>query len=273
MTCQLGSKVHTSGMSEFKNAAVLVTGATSGIGQAVAVAFGREGACVGVLGRNRAHAEQTAAQVKEAGGESEILVVDLLDEAALRAVIRGFVAAAGGLLAAVNAAGLDLENTITGYSTKDFDAVYGTNVRSLLVCMQEEIAPMRKGGGGGIVNVTSIAARSETPHNALYNSSKAAASMLTRCAAMEEGPHGIRINELAPGPVDTPMLRGYFEQAKAAGIATGPEAISAISPLRKIGQPDNLADASVFLASSRAAYITGACLTADGGFSLGMRVS
>jgi len=262
-----------SGMSEFENSTVLVTGATSGIGAAIAIAFGEEGARVGILGRNREHAEATATQVRDAGGEAECLLVDLHDEEALRMTIRGFVEAGNGLLAAVNAAGLDIENSVADYSTADFDAVYGTNVRSLLVCMQEEITPMRAAGRGAIVNVTSIAARSEAPQNALYNSSKAAAAMLTRCAAMEEGPNGIRVNELAPGPVDTPMLRGFFEKAQAVGIPTGPEAIGASSPLRRIGQPIDLAHAALFLASSHAAYITGACLTADGGFSLGMRVS
>lgn len=260
-------------MSEFKDSTVLVTGATSGIGQAIAIAFGRQGARVGILGRNREQAECTAADVQAAGGTADLLLVDLLNETALRTVIRKFVEAAGGLTAAVNAAGLDIENSVAEYTTAEFDAVYGTNVRSLLVCMQEEITPMRAAGKGAIVNVTSIAARSETPQNALYNSSKSAVSMLTRCAAMEEGPHGIRINELAPGPVDTPMLRGFFEKAQAAGIETGPEAVRAISPLRRIGQPEDLAHAALFLASSQAGYITGACLTADGGFSLGMRVS
>jgi len=258
---------------EFKNAPILVTGATSGIGQATAVAFGQQGARVGILGRNRDQAQRTAAMVQEAGGTADLLVVNLLDEPALRAAIREFIEQAGGLAVAVNAAGLDIENEVAGYSTADFDAVFGTNVRSLLVCMQEEIPPMRAAAQGAIINVTSIAARSEAPQNALYNASKAAVSMLTRCAAMEEGPNGIRINELAPGPVDTPMLQGFFEKARAAGIPTGPEAVGAISPLRRIGKPEELAQAALFLASSNAAYITGACLTADGGFSLGMRVS
>ena len=120
--------------------------------------------------------------------------------------------------------------------------------------------------GGAIINVTSVSALRPFACNSVYNASKSAASMLTRTAAVEEGPNGIRINEIAPGPIDTPMLRKFFEDAKNAGWDW--ERLRQAQPLRRIGSPEDIAHAAVFLASSRAAYICGACLAIDGGMSL-----
>jgi NAD(P)-dependent dehydrogenase (short-subunit alcohol dehydrogenase family) len=260
-------------MSEFEGRGVLVTGATSGIGRAVAIAFGALGAHVGILGRDAGRAEACANAVREAGGRADILSVDLMDMSRTNAVLNDFGRrCAGRLVCAVNAAGIDIETSLFDATEAAYETVFGVNVRGLLACMQAEISSLRTAGGGAIVNVTSIAAKRETPLNSLYNASKAAASMLTRCAALEEGRHGIRINELAPGPVDTPMLEGYFEKARASGIETGPDAVAAVNPLRKIGTPEEIAAAAIFLCSKQAAYITGACLTADGGLSLGLRV-
>lgn len=258
--------------SEFDGAVVLVTGATSGIGRAVAEAFGRERAHVGLLGRDASRASQVAETIHRAGGRAELVLADLRDAAAVGSALADFCRRHGSLRAAVNTAAVDREGGVFDCTLPDFDEVFEVNVRGLLVCLQAELAAMRPAGRGAIVNVTSISARLETPANALYNASKAAASMLTRCAALEEGPNGIRVNELAPGPVDTPMLRGYFEKARALGIQTGPEALAKVSPLGRIGRPEEIADAALFLCSEKAAYINGACLTADGGISLGMRV-
>ena len=249
-----------------------MTGATSGIGHAVAVAFGARGARVGIVGRDPSRAASCADAVRETGGVADILPLDLMDPDATKAALGAFAKESGGLVCAVNAAGVDIETPVLEASFADYEKVFGVNVRGLLACMQAEIAALRTAGGGAIVNITSIAARRETPLNSLYNASKAAASMLTRCAALEEGPNGIRINELAPGPVDTPMLDHYFEKARASGIDTGLDAIAAVNPLRKVGSPAEIAEAAVFLCSRQASYITGACLTADGGLSLGLRV-
>lgn len=257
----------------FENQPVLVTGATSGIGRAIAVAFGQVGAKVGVLGRDATRANQVVTEIQAAGGEAIPLLADVQDACQTETAINQFAQEAGGLVAAVNAAGLDLEQSLVDYSLAEFDAVFGTNVRGLFVCMQAEIRAMRPQKTGAILNLTSIAARHEVPHNALYNASKAAVSMLTRCAALEEGPQGIRVNELAPGPVDTPMLRGFLAKAGADGITAGEALLAQVSPLGRIGTPEELAQAAVFLCSPEAAYITGACLTVDGGFSLGVRLS
>ncbi|MDX2079633.1 MAG: SDR family oxidoreductase [Terrimicrobiaceae bacterium] len=258
--------------SEFDGAVVIVTGGTSGIGRAVAEAFGRERAIVGILGRDAVRAAEVVEAVGRSGGRAESLIADLRDPQAVERVLEEFCGRNGTLRAAVNTAGIDREGGVFDATLPDFEETFDVNVRGLWVCMKAEIAAMRKAGQGAIVNVTSISARLETPANALYSASKAAASMLTRCAALEEGPRGIRVNELSPGPVDTPMLRGFFEKARAKGVHTGPEDLARVSPLRRIGQPGEMADIALFLCSEKAAYINGACLTADGGISLGMRV-
>jgi NAD(P)-dependent dehydrogenase (short-subunit alcohol dehydrogenase family) len=125
---------------------------------------------------------------------------------------------------------------------------------------------MRSVGAGAIVNVSSIAGTKVIVGSAVYNASKSAVAMLSRTAAAEEGPNGIRINEVAPGPVDTPMLRGFFDHAAQAGTDGGLEQIRQTLPLRRIGEPDDIAGAVLFLCSDRARYITGACLAVDGGF-------
>ena len=221
---------------------------------------------MGVMGRRGEDAEETAALVRGRGGEGVSLVADVRSSVQIHDAIRSFVDDRAGLSAAVNCAGVDISHYLADYSVEEFDRVFETNTRGLFCCMQEEIALMRAGGGGAIVNVTSVAGLRPFLSNSVYNASKSAASMLTRTAAAEEGPNGIRINEIAPGPIDTPMLRKFFEDAKSAGWDL--EKLRQSQPLRRIGSPEDVAYAAVFLASSRAAYICGACLAIDGGMSL-----
>lgn len=167
---------------------------------------------------------------------------------------------------AVNCAGRDVARLLVDYTMDEFHAVLETNTRGLFCSMQEQIRRKRVTGRGAIVNVTFVAASRPLVSNAIYNARKSAVSMLTRTAAAEEGPNGIRINEVAPGPVLTPMLEGFFEDA--AGSAWSLASLRDSLPLRQFSTPADIAHAVLFLASSKASNITGACLAVDGGMCL-----
>jgi NAD(P)-dependent dehydrogenase (short-subunit alcohol dehydrogenase family) len=253
-------------MSEFHGRNVFVTGATSGIGRGIALAFAAEGARIGVVGRRRDAAEAVAEEITRAGGEAVVLVADVREPATIGSALDDFLAGDLALHVAINAAGLDIGRPLAEHTLEDFAAIFETNTRAVFVCLREEILRMRATSGGAIITVTSVAALRPFVSNSLYNASKSAAAMLTRTAAVEEAPHGIRINEIAPGPVDTPMLRGFF--AEAAGAGWDIEKLRAQQPVRRLGVPEDIAQAALFLASARSSYICGACLPVDGGMHL-----
>jgi NAD(P)-dependent dehydrogenase (short-subunit alcohol dehydrogenase family) len=157
---------------------------------------------------------------------------------------------------------------LTNYTEAEFDAIFDVNVKGLFFCTKHQILAM-KNQGGVIVNVTSAAARTPFAGYSLYNASKSAAAMLTRSAAVEAGKHGIRIIEVAPGPIDTPMLQRYFEQEKAKGSEVTEKTVGAAILLGRIGRPEEVANAILFLCSSGASFVTAASLSVDGGFPLG----
>lgn len=254
---------------EFDGKVVFVTGATSGIGRSVAVAFAAAGASVTGVGLDAAGAAETARMAEAAGGVFTFTVMDLLDEAAIVAAIRGVVDRHGRLDCAANCAGFDANAALLDYTAADFDRIFGVNVRGLFVCLREQVAAMRRYGGGAIVTVGSVAGGRAFAGNSLYNASKAAARMLMRSAAVDAARFGVRINEVAPGPVMTPMLTGYMEGTKRTDTPMTAESLTHMIPLGRILSPEDVAASVLFLCSAEAANITGASLAVDGGFVLG----
>lgn len=248
---------------EFAGKVVLVTGATSGIGQAIAMAFAAEGALVLGGGRSAAGAAETERLIAGRGGTFRFVATDISAENEAERAVQTALDQWGRLDCAVNNAAIGINAGLLDYTVEDCDRILATNVRGLFLCLRAEIRAMHQAGSGAIVTIGSAAGHRPYPGNSLYNASKSAASMLTRSAALEFAPHGIRINEVAPGPVRTPMLEGFFSRAGDRARAD----VQAATPLG-ISMPADIADAVLFLCSTRAAHITGAVLSVDGGFGI-----
>jgi NAD(P)-dependent dehydrogenase (short-subunit alcohol dehydrogenase family) len=245
-----------------------VTGATSGIGRATAIGFGKHGCVVIAAGRRNDEGQRTVDMIRAEGGEALFIKLDIGIETEVSSAVSDIISRYGRLDCAVNCAGHDIAASLMNFSTADYDAIFDANVKGLFVCLKHEIYAMQ-GRGGAIVNVGSVAAQMSDVGNSLYNASKSAARSLTRTAAAEAAKFGIRVNEVAPGPTWTPMLEGFLNNAKAAGSSFSSETIAASVALGRIATPDEIANPIIFLCSEQASFITGASLTVDGGFLLG----
>jgi NAD(P)-dependent dehydrogenase (short-subunit alcohol dehydrogenase family) len=246
--------------SDFDGSAVVVTGAGSGVGRGTALAFAALGARVVVAERDEKSGAETARLIEDAGGEAVFAPTDVAREAEVERAVEKALSLSGRLSVFVNNAGvLGAWVPIVEQSAATLDAVLGVNVRGAVFGMKHAGRVMSRQGGGVIVNVASVQGfRVVYPGSALYAASKAAVVSLTKAAALELGPAGVRVVGVAPGPIDTPMLR--------SAATEWPPAIVASVPLARIGEPGDVARAIVWLASPAASYITGAVVPVDGGF-------
>jgi NAD(P)-dependent dehydrogenase (short-subunit alcohol dehydrogenase family) len=246
--------------SSFRQKSVLLTGATSGIGRATALAFARRGANVAIVGRSAERGRDAAAACEAAGGTACFIEADVTKPEELRRAVAGTCERFGRLDIAFNNAGMQERRAPLAEQTDGiFDAVFAANVRAVFQAMKAEIAAMLQSRGGVIINNASVSGlRNPNPGLAIYSASKAAVLSLTRSAALEYAPLGIRINAVSPGRVDTPMML-------ASGIADM-SAVAAALPARRLGQPEEVAEAAVWLASDAASFVVGHNLCVDGGF-------
>lgn len=239
----------------------LVVGATSGIGRATALRMAQEGASTVVIaGRRPSLGNGLAEELRRSGAESLFVSADVTQEADLAGLVEQTMRRFGRLDAVFNNAGFQERRTPLAEQTDSVYAqVFDTNVRAVFHAMRYEIAALIASGGGAIVNNTSVSGiRNPNPGLSLYGASKAAAIALTRAAAMECAPKGVRINAIAPGRVVTDMML-------SSGIADM-RTVAAGLPLRRMGHPEEIAAAVVWLLSGEANYIVGHVLCADGGF-------
>ncbi|WP_371418909.1 SDR family NAD(P)-dependent oxidoreductase [Labrys sp. KNU-23] len=242
----------------------LVLGATSGIGRATALRMAREGAAIVVIaGRRRALGDRVEEELRCSGVKSLFIAADVTQEADLARLMEQTMQRFGRVDAVFNNAGFQERRAPLAEQTDSIYAqVFDTNVRAVFHAMRHEIAALMASGGGAIVNNTSVSGiRNPNPGLSLYGASKAAAIALTRAAAMEYASKGIRINAIAPGRVVTDMML-------SSGIADM-RTVAAGLPLRRMGHPEEIAAAVVWLLSDEASYIVGHVLSADGGFLAG----
>jgi NAD(P)-dependent dehydrogenase (short-subunit alcohol dehydrogenase family) len=241
---------------------VVVTGASSGIGRATALRFGRDGAAVVAVGRKAAALDEVAQAVAAAGGRCLPFEADVTSAAAPDAIVAKTVAEFGGLTTIVNAAGIIANGTVENTTDAAWDEMLDINLRSPFRLMRAA-APHLIASKGSVVNVSSVTGLRAFPGVLAYCVSKAGVDQLTRCAALEMAPHGVRVNAVNPGVVVSNLHRrsGMNDENYAAFL----ERSKTTHPLGRPGDVDEIADLIVFLASDRAGWITGETISIDGG--------
>jgi NAD(P)-dependent dehydrogenase (short-subunit alcohol dehydrogenase family) len=241
---------------------VLITGALTGIGRATALAFAKEGARIIIAGRRDEAGQNQVAELRRLDAEAEYVNADVRHEDDVRNLVDEAVARFGRLDVAVNAAGTEGKpGPVIEQSAESYAATFDTNVLGTLLSMKHELRVMQPQGHGSIINVSSTYGHLGAAGASLYAASKHAVEGLTRSAALEAAEFGVRVNVVAPGPIDTAMLTRFTgsNERKAGLVST--------VPLKRMGRPEEIAQTIVFLASDKASFSTGATFAADGGKS------
>ncbi len=243
---------------------VLITGALTGIARATALAYAHEGARVVVSGRREQAGTDLATDLRAAGAEAEFIRADVRHEDEVRTLVDQTVARFGRLDIAVNSAGTEGKpGPATEQTPESYAATFDTNVLGTVLSMKHELRVMQAQGSGSIVNISSTFGHEGGAGASIYAASKHAVEGLTKSVALEAGAFGVRVNAVAPGPIDTGMLDRF------TGGADGKAYLATLNPQKRIGRPDEVARAILFIASDQASFITGHVLGVDGGKSAG----
>jgi NAD(P)-dependent dehydrogenase (short-subunit alcohol dehydrogenase family) len=247
----------------FEGRSAIVTGGSGGMGRAIALAFAAAGSRVIVSDVADAGGEETAALVREAGGEAQFFHADVSKAEDVRSMVSAAVDAHGGLDFAVNAAAIEFEvDYLADLADEDWDRMLDVNLKSVFLCMKHEIRAMLAGTGGAIVNIASTNSYRPQAHQSAYTASKFGVLGLTKSAAVDYAPQGIRINAICPGSIDTPMLRG----AIAKRGRDPQEVADRLSLIGRFGTVDEIAAAALWLCSGAAGFTIGHALAVDGGY-------
>jgi len=249
-------------MDGISGSTAIVTGGGSGIGREAAVRFGEEGANVVVADVNVDGSEETAELVREAGGDATVIETDVSDPADVEAMVDAAVETYGGLDYAFNNAGIEGESEPAGEHPLDnWKQVIDVNLKGVYLCMRYELPAMLESGGGSIVNTSSIAGLVAFPGLSPYVASKHGVIGLTKTAAVEYSREGVRVNAISPGVIDTPMVQRSEEDDPEMM-----EQVTAATPIGRLGAPEEIGDAAVWLCSEDASFVTGETLVIDGGY-------
>jgi NAD(P)-dependent dehydrogenase (short-subunit alcohol dehydrogenase family) len=250
-------------MKEFEGKVAIVTGGTSGIGRATAVAYARQGAKVVVTGRREKMGAETINLIEEAGGEGLFVQTDVRDETQVKAMVEKTIEAYGRLDYAFNNAGVEqgitkLEDMLEKYYYKVFD----TNVKGVWLSMKYQIPEMLKAGGGSIINCSSVTGEVAMAKIPLYVASKHAVIGLTKGFALDFARKNIRVNAVSPAAIETDMI---------GRLGSGPEVenyLNSLHPIGRIGKPNEVAEAVIWLSSDKSSFVTGQTITVDGGYTI-----
>ena len=249
---------------QLKNKIAIITGANSGIGEATAMLFAREGAKVVVCARRPDAGQETVDKIKAEGNEAILAKCDVAKKEDIYAAVDLAVKTWGGVDIAMNNAGMALVKNVEETTDDEWDQVMNTNVKSIFHMSKAVIPHMRKRGGGAIINVASQLAMVAAPNFAVYTAGKGAILNFTRALALDHAKDNIRVNCLCPGAVATPLLLNQFKGQD--GPQGGLQDLINMHPLGRLGKPEEQATAALFLASDASAFMTGAPLVVDGGY-------
>lgn len=246
----------------FTGKVALVTGGTSGIGRETAVQLARAGAKIVLGGRRVEQGEAVVAEIQTGGGDGHFVPVDVAREDQVQRLVDETLQRHGRLDIAFNNAGVEHTAPLTELSADDYRRVFEINVLGVLLGLKHEIPAMLQSGGGAIVNTSSVAGHVGIPSSAVYVASKHAVEGITKTAAMEYAKQGIRVNAVAPGAIATQMIDRFAGEEGSEGR----EQMASLHPQGRIGLPQEVAAAVLYLASDAAAFTTGVSLPVDGGF-------